>query len=207
MFDRRGTGLSDEVAEAPHLDAMLDDVGAVMDAVGSPRAVLVGATVGAAIACLFAATYPERTLGIALIHFEARTAFAPDYPSGYTPEWHRDETSRIDAGWGTGEFERWFLRASGQPDDPASVAPGAARYLRHGLTPRSAVVQNEMWFQTDVRDVLPAVHVPALVFEVGRTPEVSTYVVERLPLAEVVSLPGEFRTPCICGWRTNCSRR
>ncbi len=198
VFDRRGTGLSDEVAEAPHLDAMLDDVRAVMDAVGSPRAVLVGATVGAAIACMFAATYPERTLGIALIHFEARTAWAPDYPWGDTPEWHRDETDRIDAGWGTGEFERWFLQASGQPDDPASVAR-AARYLRHGLTPRSAVVQNEMWIQTDVRDVLPAVHVPALVFEVGRTPEVSKYVAERLPLAEVISLPGEFRTPWMAG--------
>ena len=99
------------MAEAPHLDAMLDDIRAVMDAAGSQRAVLVGVTVGAAIACLFAATYPERTLGLALIHSHARTAWAPDYPWGDTPEEHQDETERIDSGWGTGEFERWFLQA------------------------------------------------------------------------------------------------
>jgi class 3 adenylate cyclase/pimeloyl-ACP methyl ester carboxylesterase len=195
VFDRRGTGISDEVADAPNLDEMLDDIRAVMDATRSERAVLVGATVGAAIACLFAATYPERTLGIALIQSSPRTAEAADFPWGDTMEEYRDETDRIDAGWGTGEFERWFLgTAARQPDDDAAVAR-AARYLRNGMTPRSAVLANEMWIQTDVRDVLPAVHVPALVFEMTRQPEISRYLVDHLPLGELVSLPGEFRTP------------
>jgi class 3 adenylate cyclase len=198
VFDRRGTGISDEVAEAPNLDAMLDDIRAVMDAAGSQRAVLVGVTVGAAIACLFAATYPERTLGLALIHSHARTAWAPDYPWGDTPEGHRDETDRIDRGWGTGEFERWFLGITGQAEDAALVAR-AARYLRNSLTPRGAVIQNQTWIETDIRDVLPAVHVPALVFEIAAHPEATRFLADRLPLAEVVSLPGEFRTPWVPG--------
>jgi class 3 adenylate cyclase/pimeloyl-ACP methyl ester carboxylesterase len=198
VFDRRGTGISDEVAEASNLDAMLDDIRAVMDAAGSERAVLVGVTVGAAIACLFAATYPERTLGLALIHSHARTARAPDYPWGDTPEEHQDETERIDRGWGTGEFERWFLSLTGQADDAAFVAR-AARYLRNSLTPRGAVIQNQIWIETDIRDVLPAVHVPALVFEIAEYPEATAFLAARLPLAEVVSLPGEFRTPWIPG--------
>jgi class 3 adenylate cyclase/pimeloyl-ACP methyl ester carboxylesterase len=198
VFDRRGTGISDEVSGAPHLDTMLDDIRAVMEAVGSERAVLVGVTVGAAIACLFAATYPEHTLGVALIHADARTAWAPDHPWGDTPEQHREETDLIDRGWGTGEFERWFLSGTGQPDDPASIAR-TARYLRNSLRPRSAVLTNETWIQTDVRDVLPAVHVPALVFEKTRSPEVSRFLADRLPLAQLVSLPGEFRTPWVPG--------
>jgi pimeloyl-ACP methyl ester carboxylesterase len=141
VFDRRGTGISDEVTEAPHLDAMLDDVRAVMDAAASQRAVLVGVTVGAA-------TYPDRTLGLALIRSHARTAWAPDCPWGDTPEQHQDENDRIDRGWGTGEFERWFLAHSGQGEDAALVAR-AARYLRNSLTPRGAVIQNQTWIETD----------------------------------------------------------
>jgi class 3 adenylate cyclase/pimeloyl-ACP methyl ester carboxylesterase len=205
VFDRRGTGLSDEVSGAPSLDAMLDDVRAVMDAAGSERAVLVGVTVGAVIACMFAATYPDRALGVALIHCEARTAWAPDYPWGDTPEWHQEETQRIDAGWGTGEFERWFLGESGQQADPTTVAR-TARYLRNGLTPRSAVLANEMWIQTDARNVLPAVHVPALVFEITHRPEVSRYLADLLPIAEIVSLPGEFRTPWFPGGERTAER-
>ena len=39
-FDKRGTGLSDRVREAATLETRMDDVGAVMDAAGSERAVL-----------------------------------------------------------------------------------------------------------------------------------------------------------------------
>src|SRR4029077_12323391 len=128
----------------------------------------------------------------------ARTAWAPDYPWGDTPEEHQDETERIDGGWGTGEFERWFLAHTGQADDAALVAR-AARYLRNSMTPRGAVIQNQTWIETDIRNVLPAVHVPALVFEITAYPEASAFLAGRLPLAVVVSLPGEFRTPWVPG--------
>ena len=194
LFDRRGTGLSDDIAESPQLETMMDDIRTAMDAAGSERAFLIGVSMGAALACIFAATYPERTLGLALIHGQARSAWAPNYPSGETPEFHREETERIDSGWGTGEYERWFVRGTPYAEDEAFIAR-TARYLRHSMTPRAAVIQNEMWIETDVRDVLRAVHVPALVIERERFPEVTKDLADRLPLAEIARLPGQSRLP------------
>jgi len=194
VFDRRGTGLSDDVAGSPQLETMMDDIRTTMDAAGSERAFLIGLTMGAALVCMFAATYPERTLGLALIQGQARSAWAPDYPWGETPEFHRDETERIDAGWGTGEFERWFVRGTPYAQDEAFIAR-TARYLRHSMTPRAAVTQNEMWIETDVREVLGAVHVPVLVVERERLPEVAKDLADRLPLAEIARVPGQSRLP------------
>jgi class 3 adenylate cyclase len=198
VFDRRGTGLSDDVAESPQLETMMDDIQTTMDAAGSDRAFLIGVTMGAALACLFAATYPERTLGLALIHGQARSARAPDYPWGETPEFHQEETERMDEGWGVGAFERWFVHGTPHADDEAFIAR-TAKYLRHSMTPRAAVIQNQMWIETDVRDILPAVHVPALVFEGDRSAEATKDLADRLPLAEIVRLPGQSRLPWVPG--------
>lgn len=200
IFDRRGTGLSDAVAEAPALDTMMDDVRAVMDAAGSKRAVQIGVTVSCALMALFAATFPERSLGLVLIHALAKTAWAPDYPWGESAEGHREETDRIAAGWGTGQFERWFLADVDDPraDDPAYVA-ATARYFRHAMSPGMAVLQNRVWFQTDYRDVLPAIHVPTLVVDRRADPAVSRHLVGLIPGAEMVHLPDEPRLPWIPG--------
>jgi pimeloyl-ACP methyl ester carboxylesterase len=107
LFDRRGTGLSDAPGDLFDLDTMIGDVRAVMDAAGSERAVLVGSSISAGFMAVFAASFPERTLGLVMIHALARSAWAPDYPWGETKEFHREETERQTEGWGTGEFERW----------------------------------------------------------------------------------------------------
>ena len=60
-FDKRGTGLSDRIAEIPTLEQRMDDVRVVMDAAGSERAALFGISEGGPMSVLFAATYPERT--------------------------------------------------------------------------------------------------------------------------------------------------
>ena len=200
IFDRRGTGLSDPVAGAPALDTMMDDVRAVMDAAGSDRAVEIGVTVSCALMALFAATFPERSLGLVLIHALARTAWAPDYPWGESAEYHRDETDRIAAGWGTGQFERWFLADVDDPraDDPAYVA-ATASYFRHAMSPGMAVLQNRVWFQTDYRHVLPAIHVPTLVVDRRADPAVSRHLAGLIPGAEMVHLPDEPRLPWIPG--------
>ena len=44
VFDKRGTGLSDRVTGAPTLEERSDDIRAVMDAAGSQRAGLFGAS-------------------------------------------------------------------------------------------------------------------------------------------------------------------
>jgi class 3 adenylate cyclase len=200
IFDRRGTGLSDAVAEAPALDTMMDDVRAVMDAAGSERAAQIGVTVSCALMALFAATFPERSFGLVLIHPNARTAWDAEYPWGESAEYHREETDRIAAGWGTGEFERWFLEGAGDPraDDPRYVA-ATARYFRHAMSPGMAVLQNRVWFQTDYRHVLPAIHVPTLVVDRRSDPAVSQYLAGLIPGAELVHLPDEPRLPWIPG--------
>ena len=90
LFDRRGTGLSDAMVEGFDLDAMIEDVRAVMDAAGSERAVLIGSSISAGFMAVFAASFPERTLGVVMIHALARSAWAPDYPWGET----RSSTAR-----------------------------------------------------------------------------------------------------------------
>src|SRR5215212_3211073 len=79
-FDRRGTGLSDRVRETPSLETRMDDVRAVLDAVGSKRAALFGTFEAAAMCMLFAATYPERTSGLVLYNPIAKGTWAPEYP-------------------------------------------------------------------------------------------------------------------------------
>ncbi|HJT63392.1 MAG TPA: adenylate/guanylate cyclase domain-containing protein, partial [Candidatus Limnocylindria bacterium] len=200
IFDRRGTGLSDAIAEAPALDTMMDDVRAVMDDAGSERAVQIGVTVSCALMALFAATFPERSLGLVLIHALAKTASAPDYPWGESAEDHREETDRIAAGWGTGQFEQWFLADVNDPraDDPRYIA-ATARYFRHAMSPGMAVLQNRVWFQTDYRHVLPAIHVPTLVVDRRADPAVSGHLAGLIPGAEMVHLPNEPRLPWIPG--------
>jgi len=66
IFDKRGTGLSDRVSGVPDLETRMDDVRAIMDAEGSERAAVLGYSEGAAMAALFAATYPERTPALVL---------------------------------------------------------------------------------------------------------------------------------------------
>src|SRR5215475_13481527 len=86
QFDKRGTGSSDRVVGAPTLEERMDDVRAVMDAVGSRSAALVGVADGAAMSLLFAATFPERTFALALVRLQPRYVSAPDYPWAPTRE-------------------------------------------------------------------------------------------------------------------------
>jgi pimeloyl-ACP methyl ester carboxylesterase len=85
-FDKRGTGMSDPVAGAPTLETRMDDVRAVMDAVGSQQAALYAAFDGGPLSLLFAATYPERCWALVLLSTRPRWRWAPDYPSGEHPE-------------------------------------------------------------------------------------------------------------------------
>ena len=100
VFDKRGTGLSDRVTELPTLEQRMDDVRAVMDAVGSTRAALLGVSEGGPMCSLFAATYPERTLALMMIGSYARRLWAPDYPWGPTDGPARGILREIEQQWG-----------------------------------------------------------------------------------------------------------
>jgi len=125
LFDKRGSGSSDNVSvdALATLEDWTDDIATVMDAVGSERAALVGATVGCPISMLFAATRPERTSAPVLINASARRLADSDYP-GVDPERADDLTADFRSAWGTDAvvelvvpsmvgdeaFRRWFTR-------------------------------------------------------------------------------------------------
>ena len=196
QFDKRGTGLSDRVSGIAALEERMDDVRAVMDAVGSKRAVLLGISEGGPMVTLFAATYPERTAGIVLIGSFARRSWAPDYPIG---------TRREDAWWNDPSPEMWGLPMARRfVDERAPSAAGDeetyrwyASYIVRGASPGAAVQLARMNSEIDVRHVLPTIHVPTLVLyrEGEYLREAARYMGERIPRARIVALPGADHLP------------
>src|SRR5213592_2545981 len=100
LFDKRGTGLSDRVAGVATLEQRMDDVRAVMDAVGSERAALLGVSEGGPMCALFAATYPERTSALVMYGSYAKRVWDPAYPWAPTPEERQKFLDLIQQDWG-----------------------------------------------------------------------------------------------------------
>jgi pimeloyl-ACP methyl ester carboxylesterase len=142
----------------------MGDVHAVMDAVGSGRAALLGADASAPLAVLFAATYPDRTSALIVYGSEPANVWAPDYPSGWTDEQWDAYLEELERRWGQPEYVREFLKTLAPSltlDEQALETYTTAFRMTGG--PGTALALEAMWRETDVRDVLPAVHVPTLV--------------------------------------------
>jgi class 3 adenylate cyclase/pimeloyl-ACP methyl ester carboxylesterase len=193
-FDRRGSGLSDRVRDVPTLEARMDDLRAVMDAAGSPRAVLVATFEAASMAMLFAATYPERVAGLVLFYPLAKGVWAPDYPFAPTEDDYRHEFEQIRTSWGHAEQAETFLReaAPSVADDPQVVA-WAMRMFRQGASPGAALALRRMVMSVDVRDVLPSIRVPTLIAHTSVKRDESAFIAERIPGARRLELNGHER--------------
>ncbi len=197
-FHKRGTGLSDRVVALPTLEQRMDDVRAVMDAVGSQRAALLGVSEGGPMCSLFAATYPERTIAVMMIGSYARRLWAPDYPWGPTERAREAFYQDIGRNWGgpIGIEER----ATGRAADPA-FRDWWAHYLRQGASPGAALALTRMNAEVDVREILPLIRVPTLVLH--RTGdrclkvEEGRYLAARIPGARFVELPGNDHLPFV----------
>jgi pimeloyl-ACP methyl ester carboxylesterase len=102
LFDKRGTGLSDRVAinQLPTLEERMDDVRAVMDAVGSKQAALFGVSEGGPMCALFSATYPQRTSALIMYGSYAKRVWDPEYPWAPTPEERQRWYDQLVQGWG-----------------------------------------------------------------------------------------------------------
>jgi pimeloyl-ACP methyl ester carboxylesterase/class 3 adenylate cyclase len=191
-FDKRGTGMSDPVSGAPTLETRMDDVRAVMDAVGSHRAALFGLSEGASMSALFAATYPERTAALVLRSPVARTLWAPDYPWGRTEDEYEREIERELRVYGPREDALATVRSLGRFDDDELEA--FLDYLRYGASPGMLEALLRMNEEIDIRQVLPAVRVPTLVLHGADDeivpPEAARYLASRIPGARFVELPG-----------------
>ena len=163
LFDRRGTGASDRGSSPflPTWEEWSEDLGAVLDAVGSERTAIFGEVDGAATAILYTATHPDRVSALILGNPSARHTIADDYPIGLPPEVADVWAAAFEAGWGTEELLRPSFPSLGDED-----IQSLCKLTRAAATPRAAARQ---WRHTmadmDVREALSTIHVPTLVFQ------------------------------------------
>jgi class 3 adenylate cyclase len=196
-FDRRGSGLSDPVAEAPTLEQRMEDVRAVMDAAGSERAALLGISEGAPMSILLAATHPERVQALVLSGGMARTTWAEDYPIGTPAEALLESGLEfILPNWGDGSAAE--VAAPSQADNPDTIA-FFGRMERMTASPGMMQSLAQMFLDIDVRDVVPTVHVPTLILHRRHDMLVNVrhgrWLAEHMPNARLVELPGRDHTP------------
>lgn len=173
----------------------MDDVNAVMDAVASQRAVLFATEECGFVTVPFAATYPGRCIGLILW--------------ACAPAWFRDD--EITWGWDENDWrenrertiERWgrvdrLLEDIPRVNPSLAADPSAAEFWarleRATSTPTSSAAAIDRWAHTDIRRVLPAVHVPTLVLHAAEDPvegiESARYLASHIPGARLEVLSG-----------------
>ena len=196
-FDKRGTGMSDRPAGIPTLEERIDDIRAVMDAAQSERAHVFGVSEGGSMACLFAATYPQRVRSLLLYGTRPRWTRAPDYPWGPTPEEAAADLERAIANgfktdWTSESGRKWL--GPGLGDDPAFVERFEEMF-RMSATPGARIALARMNQLIDVRGILPSIRVPTLV--IAKTgdpltpPGCAKDLASRMPGARLVEIEGD----------------
>src|SRR6516165_3710606 len=194
LFDKRGTGLSDRVAAVPTLEERSDDIRAVIEAAGSERAAVFGASEAVPMSVVFAASHPERVSALVLYGGFARTLWAPDYRFGAT---EREARKTIE------EDLEAFVTPGGLEALTREVLPSVdekevrawARMFRYGASPGSLEALDRMNMAIDVREVLPLVSAPTLVLRQRADPEVGAehgrYLAQHIPGATYVEIDGD----------------
>ena len=204
LHDRRGTGLSSRDVPVPNLETRASDLRLVLDTVKSEQTVIGAYYEGLSPAVLLAASHPDRVRALVWWHPWPRTTWAPDYPWGATPEQVEAERAML-ARWASVE---WALAWADEQERANGFRPSEqeirweVRAARNTCTPNVAVALSEMWWQTDVRGVLPAIRTPTLLLfddADSETAAVADHVatlmpnvtVERVPKASLPRTPGE----------------
>ena len=199
LFDKRGTGLSDRVKDVPTLETRMDDVRAVMDAAGSERAAIMGVSEGGPMSALFAATYPERTFAVVLYGSPSRYVWAPDYPWGAKREEYRRALEETERRWGTPDYADELLQwlAPSVADDE-EFKHWFRTWLRLSASPGAACDLDRMNMEIDVRHVLSAIRVPALVLNRAEDrADRARHLAGQIPGARYVELPGRDHAPWV----------
>jgi class 3 adenylate cyclase len=190
-FDRRGSGMSDPVAGAPTLEEQMDDVVAVLDAVGSEQAAVFAQLEAGSMASLFAATHPERTSALILYESMPRLTRAPDYEWPPSAEEREEWIGVIGETWGTGDRVVSLSRAAAT--DPR-FREWAGKLERLATSPGTAMAFYRMHNEVDVRPVLGSIQAPTLVLHRPGDTFIdirhSQYLVDHIPGARFVELPG-----------------
>jgi len=198
LLDRRGTGLSDHIVSEQQLtlEAQIEDVRAVLDAVGARRPVLLGFESGFGVAALFAATYPERAAALIAYGAQARDLWAPDYPIGRSRASSDAELDEVERGWATLDVaQRWVAALDPDSSDDLREISSFVESMKSIGGPGDAARWFEVDRELDLRPILPMIGVPTLVLhrtEDQAVPvEHARYLAAHIPGAELRELPGD----------------
>jgi class 3 adenylate cyclase len=190
-YDRRGTGLSDpgSLAELPTLEALADDLHAVITAAGLDDVVVWAPDEAGPVGMLYAATRPERTRALILVNTQATLARSEDYDAGVTPEDYERFVAWYERNWGTGRVVRAFVPDVSVDD---ALMQDLARRERQAMSPAVVGAFLRWMYAIDVRAVLPAISAPTLVLHTdNRWVPIAhgRYLAGRIPNARLVELP------------------
>jgi class 3 adenylate cyclase len=197
LFDHLGTGMSDRGPTGRPFEEQLEDIPTVLAAVGSERAALFGCHLGGRLALLFAATHPEKTAAIVTFAAHPASLRDHDYPWGSSPE----EREWLIEAFRTASLDTDAILAEISPTEANDAATRRwwATFLRSGASPVESADEITAIGPVDIRGVLGAVHVPALLMHRSgdrmANVETSRYMADRLPQAKFVELPGVDHLP------------
>ena len=190
-YDKREQGLSDRLGRPPTLEEGMEDLRAVLDAVGSERTALFGVSEGGPMSALFAAALPDRVSHVVLYGTWAKMLRSDDFPAGIPRE----------------ALEAWLEQTAGDWGGPAGLAQFAptavgdeetvewwTRLLRSGTSPRAARELMHMYADIDVRAAMATITAPTLVLHRERDRLVpirqGRAIAELIPHAQYVELEG-----------------
>jgi len=204
-FDPTGIGLSDTPADLEDLsfESWVDDALTVLDAVGSTRAVVLGASVSGMLAIMIAALHPDRTESLIVVNGSARYLVAPDYPFGVPHDLMEEFQSGLDPderGDVNEDLSDLRLFAPSAADDP-EFQRWWSRGSRRGATPATAAVLHVRTIEADVRGLLPRITVPTLVLHrqdsLAPSIEHGRFLADHIPGARFMTLPGDDVVPFV----------
>ena len=164
VTDPRGVGCSERSSarEPWPLEMIVADVRVLLDATATPRATIMASNETAFAACMFAATYPERTSGLILYEASARWLWSPDTPWEWTVErWAEAHSSQVT--WSPLDAARSVRASSPSAADNPRYVDWWYRYCLLSAAPGYNRAASARYMDTDVRAILPAIHVPVLV--------------------------------------------
>lgn len=193
-FDKRGTGLSDRPVHMATLEERTDDIRAVMDDVGIASANLFGVSEGGSMACLFAATYPQRVDSLLIWGAQARWIATDDHPWAQTLEEHNEMLAMVQDDWPSIEYITGPGAGMGK-NAPREAVEAVQRYMRAAASPSAVYAYEVMNGQIDTRAILPSIQARTLVMNRTGDPcarvQAARDMASRIPGAKFIEYPGD----------------
>lgn len=171
-FDKRGIGLSDRChGEMPSLETRLEDMIAVLDAVGWESAHFWGMSEGGMMGQLFAAEFPERVRSVTLVNTFVSPRYFPrvaehyrhgDDPVALGKDGIRAKFMDLIPTWGVDATKQVEWEVPSKAGDEAFVR-WMARVQRSAATAADFMEQYDNISELDAGDAPERITVPALV--------------------------------------------